>query len=411
MIQRALFSEILCHLKAKEISLIVGPRQVGKTTLMEELKREIIRSGARSLWLNLDFETDRIFFESQSQFLKKLKLEFGSGKGVVFIDEIQRKENAGLFLKGLYDMNLPYKFIVSGSGSLELKEKIHESLIGRKRLFSLSPVGFSEFLDFKTEYRYSTRLNEYCTTHSQEVLSFLMEYLNFGGYPRIILENELSEKSKLMNEIYRSHLDRDISALLKVERVDAFIRMIQLLSSQTGRILNHSELSKMVGVSVNTLKNYLWYAEKTFIVHIVTPYFGNRGKELQKSPVAYFYDLGLRNFSINLFGVLQQPVQSGFPFQNFIANRLIEKCADTGHTVHFWRTSDQAEVDFVINTGAEVLPIEVKFSSLKKPQVTRSLRSFLKRYEPAEAWVVNLSLNEEITIGTTRVRFIPYYQV
>ena len=154
-IRRELFNKLKNNLKAKEISLITGPRQAGKTTLMNVLRDYLERKGEKTVFLNLDYERDTAFFASQSALVEKIKLELGEKKGFVFIDEIQRKENAGLFLKGIYDLNLPYKFIVSGSGSLELKEKTHESLAGRKRMFELSTVNFKEFVNFKTNYKYS----------------------------------------------------------------------------------------------------------------------------------------------------------------------------------------------------------------------------------------------------------------
>ena len=157
MIKRTLFSELVDHLPQKEMSLIIGPRQAGKTTLMEMLREYLDKSGERTLFLNLDIEWDRPHFESQAALIKKIELEIGHQHGYVFIDEIQRKEDAGLFLKGLSDLKLPYKFILSGSGSLELKQKIHESLIGRKRLFELSTVSFEEFINHRTDYRYEDR--------------------------------------------------------------------------------------------------------------------------------------------------------------------------------------------------------------------------------------------------------------
>ena len=125
MISRKLGNELVDHLEKKEISLIVGPRQAGKTTLMLWLQEQLRTKGEQTLFLNLDVEQHKPYFESQQSLISKIKLELGEQNGVVFIDEIQRKENAGLFLKGLYDLRLFYKFIVSGSGSLELKEKIH----------------------------------------------------------------------------------------------------------------------------------------------------------------------------------------------------------------------------------------------------------------------------------------------
>ena len=118
MIKRTLFPKLVKHLKEKEITFIVGPRQCGKTTVMLWLKDYLEKKKYKTLFLNLDVEADNNYFNSQSFLIKKIQLEFGKDKGYIFIDEIQRKENAGLFLKGIYDLNLPYKFIVSGSGIL-----------------------------------------------------------------------------------------------------------------------------------------------------------------------------------------------------------------------------------------------------------------------------------------------------
>ncbi|MDQ1355407.1 MAG: uncharacterized protein QG657_5717, partial [Acidobacteriota bacterium] len=128
MIKRKLLALLREHVPETEITLITGPRQAGKTFLMNLLKKELDDRGEKTLFLNLDIESDKIFFSTQSRLIQKIELELGKQKGYVFIDEIQRKENAGLFLKGLADMNLPYKFIVSGSGSLGLKDQIPESL-------------------------------------------------------------------------------------------------------------------------------------------------------------------------------------------------------------------------------------------------------------------------------------------
>jgi len=411
IIKRDLFEEIKNHLSAKEISLIIGPRQVGKTTLMLLLKEYLEKKGEKTLFLNLDVEADKQYFVSQEALIRKINLEFGKDKGYVFIDEIQRKENAGLFLKGIYDLNLPYKFIVSGSGSLDLKEKIHESLVGRKRMFELYPISFKEFVNFKTNYRYEESLEEFFEVEKVKTESLLNEYLNFGGYPRVVLEEKLSEKVRIIDEIYRSYLDKDISYLIKSERVDVYSSLIKLLAGQIGRLINYSELSSTLGIALQTLKNYLWYAEKTFIIHRLTPYFRNVRKEITKSPVIYFYDLGLRNYALGLFGKVEFSPDIGFLFQNFIFNIIKEKIRFTGASVHFWRTKDKAEVDFVINFGKEVIPIEAKYKKLKEPTVERSLRSFVEKYHPKEAWVINLALEYEVKIDKTIVKFLPFYRL
>jgi predicted AAA+ superfamily ATPase len=411
IIKRDLFEEIKNHLSAKEISLIIGPRQVGKTTLMLLLKEYLEKKGEKTLFLNLDVEADKQYFVSQEALIRKINLEFGKEKGYVFIDEIQRKENAGLFLKGIYDLNLPYKFIVSGSGSLDLKEKIHESLVGRKRMFELYPISFKEFVNFKTNYRYEESLEEFFEVEKVKTESLLNEYLNFGGYPRVVLEEKLSEKVRIIDEIYRSYLDKDISYLIKSERVDVYSSLIKLLAGQIGRLINYSELSSTLGIALQTLKNYLWYAEKTFIIHRLTPYFRNVRKEITKSPVIYFYDLGLRNYALGLFGKVEFSPDIGFLFQNFIFNIIKEKIRFTGASVHFWRTKDKAEVDFIIDFGKEVIPIEAKYKKLKEPTVERSLRSFVEKYHPKEAWVINLALEYEVKVGQTIIKFLPFYRL
>jgi predicted AAA+ superfamily ATPase len=411
IIKRDLFEELKNHLSAKEISLIIGPRQIGKTTLMLLLKEYLEKQGKKTLFLNLDVEVDKQYFVSQEALIKKINLEFGEEKGYVFIDEIQRKENAGIFLKGIYDLNLPYKFIVSGSGSLELKEKIHDSLVGRKRIFELNPVSFKEFVNFKTNYKYEKKLGEFFEIEKTKIENLLNEYLNFGGYPRVILDEKLSEKIKIIDEIYRSYLDKDISYLIKSERIDFFSSLIKVLAGQIGRLINYSELSSTLGISFPTLKNYLWYAEKTFIVHKLTPYFKNIRKEITKSPLIYFYDLGLRNYALGIFGKAEFSGDIGFLFQNFVFNILKEKLRFTGAEIHFWRTKDKAEVDFVIDFGKEVIPIETKYKRLKEPAIERSLKSFIDRYYPKEAWIINLSLDSEVKLNKTIIKFLPFYKL
>lgn len=410
-IKRDMFEELVAHLPKKEISLIVGPRQAGKTTLMLQLQEHLEKNGEGTLFLSLDFESDMPYFTTQTAFLDRIRLEFGKKRGYVFIDEIQRKENAGLFLKGLYDMQTPYKFIVSGSGSIELKEKIHESLAGRKRMFELHTVSLKEFINYQTGYKYDDRLGEYFRVKKAEGLALIMEYLNFGGYPRVILEDTLNEKSKIINEIYRSYIEKDIAYLLKVERIDAFGNLIRLLAGQIGNMINLNELSSTLGISVQTVKNYLAYAEKTFVVKRVTPYFRNIRKEISKSPVPYFNDLGLRNFSAGQFGRYTTFSEMGFLFQNLVYRLLLEKIKDDGSTLHFWRTKDRAEVDFIIDSGREVIPVEVKCKEMNEKAIARPMRGFISKYNPKEAWVVNMSLRDEEAVDQAKVKFVPVFDL
>ncbi len=412
MIKRQIFNQLKAHLEQKEISLIVGPRQAGKTTLMKSLQEDLEKAREKTLFLSLDFESDKQFFASQETLVRKIGLEIGKGRGYVFLDEIQRKEDAGIFLKGLYDMELPYKFIVSGSGSIELKEKIHESLAGRKRIFELPTLSFQEFVNFKTDYRYEQKLNEFFEVESQKAKTLFDEYLHFGGYPRVVLAQTLEEKEQIISEIYQAYLEKDIFYLLGAQKEEAFTHLVRVLASQVGSLANISELSSTLGISTKTVKQYLWYLEKTFIVNKVTPYYKNVRKELTKSPTYYFVDTGLRNYASGEFTALTNSSPSlGFLFQNFVFNVLREKFLLPSLHLHFWRTKDGAEVDFVVDKAMETIPFEVKYKSFKKTEVERSFKSFFSKYNPPKAYVVNLSLNKEVTIAKTKVAFIPFYKL
>lgn len=411
MIERTLFSDLVKHLPKKEISIIIGPRQSGKTTLMELLKEHLEKEGARTLYLNLDIEWDRPHFDSQLALLKKIELELGKKRGFVFIDEIQRKENAGLFLKGLFDLKLPYKFIVSGSGSLELKEQIHESLIGRKRLFELTTITFLEFVNHKTDYKYKDNLLNFFEIENAKAQQLLTEYMDFGGYPRVVLESERNEKNKIIDEIYRSVLEKDVAYLLKVGKTEAFSSLIKLLSSQIGNLINYSELSSTLNISHQTLKKYLWYSQKIFLLELVSPYARNIRKEITKSPVPYFWDMGIRNYSLGIFGHVSSPSEFGLLFENFVFLLLRTRTVLSLTKLNFWRTKDRAEVDFILESGKEIIPIEVKFKSFKKEEVPRSLRSFIDKYGPSEAYIVNLNFKKTLKIDKTTLFFIPFYEL
>ncbi len=408
MIVRQIKEKILKSLELKEITIITGARQIGKTTLLKEIINELRLEGKRCIYFNLDIEEDKAYFESQQKLLNKIKLEAGNEFAFVFIDEIQQKENAGKFLKGIYDMDLPCKFVVTGSGSLELKEKIGESLTGRKYLIPMSPVTFYEFLNHKTGYKYENKLTLFFETEAQKVELLLNEYLLFGGYPAVITADTLSRKQEIMNEVFTSVVTKDISYLLHVRQPGKFVRIIQLLAVQAGNIMNYSQLAQDAGVKLETLKTYLWYAEQLFIVNTVKPYFTNLKKEITKSPTVYFNDLGMLNFSKNNFGT---SVNDGFLFQNFIYLILKEKFERGLSKINYWRTKNRAEVDFIIHASQGVVPVEVKYKKMKKPVLSRSYRSFISKYTPKLGLVINLELDETITVNQTQLSFVPFWKL
>lgn len=404
MIQRTLEAGLKQHLTAREMSLIVGPRQAGKTTLMRSVQTELQKAGERTLWFSLDRMADEQFFVSQESLVRKMEQEVGSRRSFVFIDEIQRREDAGRFLKGLYDMDLPYKFILSGSGSVELKERIHESMAGRKRIFELTTVTLQEFLNWKTDGRYREDIMAWAAGDALRADPLIEEYLKFGGYPSVVVAAAADDKRIVIEEIYQSYLARDVSQLLHVNKPRVFTHLVQLMASQTGQLANVAELARTLGVAEATIRDYLWYLEKTYIIDKVTPHHRNARKELTKAAVYYFTDIGLANFSQGTFG---EAVVGGWRWQNLIGLQLQEqvRASNRNQHVHFWRTTGGAEVDYVVEQGSAVLPIEVKDSALQRPMVSRSLRSFIEAYRPTTALVVNRSLRAQRKVGETTVRF------
>jgi len=410
-IKRDILKDLRNDLDKKEMAFLIGPRQSGKTTLMKVLQRELEEKNERTLFLSLDFEYDREYFTSQQNLIKKIELEIGKKRGFVFIDEIQRKENAGLFLKGIHDLGLPYKFIVSGSGSVDLKAKIKESMVGRKRIYELYPISLMEFINFKTDYRYEGNLVDFFSLEKSKLDQLLSEYLNFGGYPRVILETQLRDKIRTIDEIYQGYLEKDIVYLLKVEKIDAFGSLMKTLADQIGKLINYSEISNTLGISLPTLRNYLWYAEKTFILQRVTPYFRNIRNEISKSPTVYFYDTGLRNYSLGIFGQLIRQDDLGFLFQNLIFLILREKLRWTNAETHYWRSKSGAEIDFAIDLGRKVIPVEVKYRDFSQAVIPRSFNSFIEKYAPERCLIINKNLKTTVNVKGCKVLFLTIWDL
>ncbi|EKD99372.1 MAG: hypothetical protein ACD_22C00280G0002 [uncultured bacterium] len=412
MIKRTILPKLIAHLDNKEITVIAGPRQAGKTTLMYSLKEHVEKKGFKTLYINLDVGSSKEYFNSQTDFINYVNLQVGKDKAYIFIDEIQRITNAGLFLKGLYDSNLPYKLVVSGSGSMELKEKIKESLTGRKRIFEIGTISFEEFVNYKTDYKYADKIQEFFMFDNTQPTQLLNEYLKFGGYPKVITSETLEEKTEEIKDIYESYLEKDIRDLLKVQKSESFTKLVTIIASQIGKPINYSELSNTLEMNTQTVKDYLWYLKKTFVLEKVVPYFGNVRKELTKMPLYYFEDLGLRNYALNRFTHFGISVIDGFLFQNLVLQLL--KTKFPMYKAFYWRTRDGSEVDFVLTGGVETIPVEVKYTNIRETTLTtpRSVVSFIETYKPKKAYIVNLALDK--TTGKkngTEIEFIPYYKL
>ena len=409
-IQRISIEEITKHLESKEITMLVGPRQAGKTTIMLHIKEELDKRGEKTIHLNIDQDDHRKYFNSQTDLVNYLNLYFGTKKGYLFIDEIQRLDNAGLFLKGIYDRNLPYKMIVSGSGSLELKEKIHESLAGRKRIFEIPTITFFEFINFKTNYQFKNKIHDFFKFDKTLPETLLQEYLYFGGYPEVVLASTIEEKRNIIKEIYDSYVEKDIQNLIHIEKTENFIHLVSVLSSQIGQLVNKTELSQTLNIDRETLKTYLWYLEKTFIINRINPFFSNIRKELTKMPIFYFTDIGLRNYNRNQF-VTPPDKTDGFLFQNFIYQLLKESKMFNNSKINYWRTKDGAEVDFIAHLCNDIIPIEVKNSSLDSAELSQSIHNFIALYKPKKLYLINKSLDSVFVSNNCEITTIPFFKL
>lgn len=407
-LQRTAYLELKDHLNKPEMSLILGPRQAGKTTLMRKLAQELTTHGKQHIYFNLDIADDKKLFTTQHTLVNNIRTKFGQNSVVVFIDEAQRLVNAGLFLKGLYDMDTKYKFIISGSGSLELKADIIEPMTGRKRIFYCYPLSFTEFAAHKLSANFN-QVKGLLETNIDQGVRILDEFIRFGGYPKVILAPNYKEKAKILSEIFQSYVEKDIRLLLGVEKETSFYNLVQLLSASVGNIINRNELSSTLSLNQKTLEKYLLLLEKTYIIKLLKPYFRNPRSELIKSPKVYLIDLGFRNMIVKNLEAFSDRADKGPVLENFTFRRILDEISLTDK-IYFWRTRTGSEVDFILEQGLEPTPIEVKAVPLKKPAYTRSLRSFIKKYRPKKAYVVNLSLNKQEKIENTQVYTVPFYQ-
>jgi predicted AAA+ superfamily ATPase len=317
-------------------------------------------------------------------------------------------EDPGRFLKGIYDIGLPLKFIVSGSSSLEVRSKVFESLVGMKRVFYLWPFSFKEYLSSQSPPLELPAMDASETT-KRAVLDKLYEFLVFGGYPRVVLAKVADEKIQLLNEIYSSYVEKDIVGLLRISDPLLFTRLVTLLASQVGGLVNLSEIGNTLRIDQRKIEAYIAALENTFIVRLVRPYSTNIRKELAKMPKVYFVDAGLRNFSLRDFRRFLEGPDKGKLLENFVFTVLVRR-SEGG--VNFWRTKDKAEVNFVVRDYlGNVIPIEVKALSLGDFRIPNGLRSFIKRYRPKRAFVVNLSMGGSVVYGDTEVSFILPYEL
>jgi len=399
-IPRLLESDIASVINSPEIIAIIGPRQCGKTTLMYHIADQLDSSKISII----DFE-DRDELNLFVHDVKAFADLHVKGQEYVFIDEFQYATEGGKNLKYIYD-NYPAKLFITGSSSTELSVKSIQYLVGRIFIFNLYPFSFREFLNYRDPKL--SRLLAQTSDLSPEIIkrtnSYYAEFNIYGGYPRVVLSSTNNEKETVIKNIFNTFLLREINQILNYRNEFKLTKLISALALQIGNSVNYNELSAVTGFNYKELLEAIDILEKTFVIIRSSPFFKNKRLELVKSPKFFFVDNGFRNMAIKNFLQPSNRTDIGALNENFIASELVKQ----GYPIHYWRTKSKAEVDFIIEKQGEVIPIEVK-TTLKKPSMSRSYRSFIEKYSPLRGFITSNQLYDEIRINDITVSIVPHW--
>ncbi|MFW5846743.1 MAG: ATP-binding protein [Nanoarchaeota archaeon] len=412
IIERDIEKDIQKWLFSKEIIAIRGPRQSGKTTLLNKIKQRLMKKSiSENQITNITFEDEieKNKFQKNPQEYLEYFISEKNKKHYFLLDEVQYIENAGKLLKLVYDKTSNIKIFITGSSTLEITE-VGSYLVGRVLFFDLRTFSFSEFLKARdiNAFNYYNKnkisikdlrkdLGNKQNLFLDTLNKYLEEYLIFGGYPRVVLEKNNEKKIVLLKNLFLTYIEKDILKLYGTKYKQPVLDLLDYLANCNGEIINYNEVCNITGLYLKELKQVMKILEETYVIKIIKPYHKNLATELKKNPRVYFFDLGLRNYKVNRFQFNDE--EKGKLLENFILNTFHYKKSN------YWRTTSKAEVDFVFSDSYnKLLPIEVKFT----PKITRALRSFIHSYNPEIAIIANIqSLKKQEKINKTEVFFLP----
>lgn len=342
-----------------KVLVVYGPRQVGKTTLANDL---IASVQLRSRFVNADELIYRDPLSSQNR--QRLGEVLGDAD-LLIIDEAQRVPNIGINLKILID-NFPRAIVVAtGSASFDLANKICEPLTGRTLTFNLYPVSYPEIRQ---------------TFGAMEARSQLERWLVWGGYPAMVTTENLALREKLLGELVGAYLYRDILELEGVRRSEKIVDLLRLLAFQIGKEVSIAELATGLALNRQTIERYLDLLEKVFVIFRVGGFSRNLRKEVTKNPRYYFYDNGVRNSLIQNFNPLSLRNDVGQLWENYLTveRRKANQAAGRSVNSYFWRTYDQKEIDCIEEHGGMLYGYEFKWQGGDIRRVTR--KDFTEAY-------------------------------
>jgi len=417
IIPRDILPQLEKWLKRREAYAIRGPRQSGKTTLLKLLASRV----DKAVFLNFEDPDVLEAFEKDPKGYIASFLE-GAERRYFLMDEYHYVSEPGRKLKLLYDTFENVKFIVTGSSSLELSGGMGRFLVGRVFFFELLPFSFHEFLLAKDERlaRIQEQKNQLLRQFlggeevevgeeifASEFERSLEEYLIYGGYPAVVTTRDVETKRMILKGIYDTYVSKDVVGFLRFADAFKYRNAVRALAASVGGLLNYQELCSTVQSYFKEIKRIVSTLCETYILLLVKPFSRNPRTELRKMPKVYFYDLGLRNYIINNFNPLHLRTDAGALVENFVLLELLRLFPP--ESIHYWRTIGGAEVDFVLELGEEVLPIEVKYRLLEGPKVSRGLRSFITTYKSRRALVVTRDFFGRQFVNGTQILFVPVY--
>lgn len=325
MYHRTLASTLNKKIGSGKAIILVGPRQVGKTTLIKSLIED-----KKHLFLDADDPTVRSILNNPNT--EQIRSIIGSNK-IIFIDEAQRISGIGLTLKIITDQFKDVQLFVSGSSSFDLSTQLNEPLTGRKWEYELFPISWEEFEDY----------HGYLVAEQQ-----VENRLLYGFYPDVL--NNAGEEKDILKQLVNSYLYRDILAYSNIRKPEVLEKLVQALALQLGSEVNYNELSQIVGVDKNTVANYIDILEKGYVIFRLDSFSRNLRNEIKKNKKIYFYDNGVRNMVLGSFNSLELRQDTGALWENFlISERLKQNIYKEKFTkMYFWRTKQQQEVDLVV---------------------------------------------------------------
>ena len=363
MIERTLYKTIENKLFDGKVIVLVGARQVGKTTLLKQLFRQ--KEGV--LWLNGDeLQVQNLFSNASAD---RLLSEFGDNK-IVILDEAQRIENIGLRLKLIADSDSDIQVIATGSSAFELANKVNEPLTGRKWEYQLFPLSFGEMV------AHHGKLKE---------MRMLPRRLVYGYYPEVVMNdgNEV-EILKLLTDAY---LYKDILSWESIKHPDKLQTLLRALAYQVGSQVSYNELSQMSSMDSKTVERYITLLEQCYIIFRLPSFSRNLRHELKSSRKIYFYDNGIRNALIADYRAPEVRQDIGALWENFvIAERM--KSNEYYHrwvNRYFWRTKQHQEIDYLEESGGKLHAYEMKWNPRAKASITKT---FTEAYPNTEFQVI-----------------------